>query len=422
MTQTCTERDGLTHAVFLRRLAGAPSATSADARLGNGAFLALRLVDLLGPRSGPAHADVFRYQQAATERVCRELPADRTETSHLTGLVRAAADAFQEQDARIVVPALLAYAHYLENELRLEEALDVLETLLRVADERLGQADAVATHLRVGRVNRKLNRFVEADAAYNVAGELATTVADIHGAFLSRVGRAISVQARGNLSAAEQSFREIAAEAQRVEEREIQAHAEHALGTTLLFRGQIADAIVHVWRGFELYEDEASRVRALGDLGAMLLTVGEVAGAERALMEVVRRGSGMQDVVSNATVELMYCASFRGDRLGFERWRAACETRVSSMPPNILADFYLKSGIGQARFGRFRAAARLLDQAIEVAAKAGMHELVFRSERIRNGLRDCQSGCCSALKAAAEPDEACDSVREISASLAQLGE
>ena len=66
MTQTCTERDGLTHAVFLRRLAGAHSATSADARLGNGAFLALRLVDLLGPERGPAHADAFTYQHAAT--------------------------------------------------------------------------------------------------------------------------------------------------------------------------------------------------------------------------------------------------------------------------------------------------------------------------------------------------------------------
>ena len=422
MTLPCTQRDGLPHAVFLRRLAGARSATSGDARLGNGAFLALRLVDRLGPGRGAAHADVFRYQHAATERACRELPGDCTETSHLTGVVRAAADAFQEHDARIVVPALFAYAHYLENELRLEEALDVLASLLCVADERLGQPDALAAHLRVGRVNRKLNRFAEADAAYNIAGELATTVADIHGAFLSRVGRAISVQARGNLAAAEQSLREIAAEAQGVEEREIQAHAEHALGTTLLFRGQIADAIVHVWRGFELYEDDASRVRALGDLGAMLLTVGEATAAERALVEVVRRGSGMQDVVSNAVVELMHCASFRGDRLGFERWRAACETRIPTMPPNILADFYLKSGIGQARFGRFRRAARLLEQAIEVAGKAGMHELVFRSERIRDGLRDCQPGGCSVLTAAAEPGESCESVREVSTSLAQLGE
>ena len=62
MTQTCTERDSLPHAVFLKRLAGAPTATSVDGRLGNGAFLALRLVDLLGPGSEPAHPDAFRYQ------------------------------------------------------------------------------------------------------------------------------------------------------------------------------------------------------------------------------------------------------------------------------------------------------------------------------------------------------------------------
>ena len=419
MTQACTELDGLPHAVFLRRLAGARSATSADARLGNGAFLALRLVDLLGPGRGPAHADVFRYQHAATERVCRELPADRPETSHLTCLVRAVADGFQEQDARIAVPALLAYAHYLENELRLEEALDVLESLLRVTDERLGQSDAVATHLRVGRVNRKLNRFAEADAAYSVAGELATTVADIHGAFLSRVGRAISVQARGNLAAAEQSFREIAAEAHGVEEREIQAHAEHALGTTLLLRGQVADGIVHLWHAFETYDDEASSLRALNDLGVMLLAVGRVDDAERALTEVVRRG-GARDNVSNALIELMHCASYRRDRMGFERRRAECESRSKEMPPNILADFHLKAGIGSARFGNFRKAQVQLSAALNIAVESSLNELVFRIERIMAGLRDCAPNSETKQQSAAEPAVLTDALQEVSAGLASL--
>src|SRR5207245_11650357 len=40
-------------------------------------------------------------------------------------------------------------------------------------------------------------------------------------------------------------------------------------------------------------------------------------------------------------------------RSSFERWRAACERQTGNMPPSILADFYLKGGIGQARFGRF---------------------------------------------------------------------
>src|SRR5437773_8752765 len=112
MTQACSERDSLPHAAFLQRLAGVPAATSLDARLGNGAFLALRLVDLLRPGGEPTHPDAFRYQHAATERMCRELPVDHTETAHLRSLVRSAADAFQAQDVRVVAPALLAYAHY----------------------------------------------------------------------------------------------------------------------------------------------------------------------------------------------------------------------------------------------------------------------------------------------------------------------
>ncbi len=423
MTEACTDQNGLPHAVFLRRLAGASSATALDARLGNSAFLALRLVDLLAPGGEPIHPDAFRYQHAATERACGELPATKTETAHLVGLVHSTAEAFRARDARLVVPALLAYAHYLEDELRLDEALDVLDCMLRVGDASLQAADTIATHLRIGRVNRKLHRFDEGEAAYKVAGELAEAAADGHSALLSRVGRAISTQAKGNLAEAERLFREIAADASAAAQREIEAHAHHALGTTLLLRGQVAEGIVAVWRAVGLYQDDSSRVRAFGDLGLMLLAVGEAAGAERALGEVIRRGHAMQDVVLNATIELMHCASSRGDRVGYERWRVACEGRRAGMPPNILADFLLKAGIGQARFGRFRQAEALMDTALSVAERADSNELLFRIERIKNGLRGCEAEVCVASETAAEPFEYSDlGVREVAASLAGLGD
>ncbi len=419
MTQACSERDSLPHAAFLQRLAGAPAATSVDARLGNGAFLALRLVDLLRPGGEAAHPDAFRYQHAATERMCRELPTAGTETGHLNGLVRSTAEAFRSRNPRQVVPALLAYAHYLEDELRLEEALDVLETLVAVGADQLGCSDAIAAQLRIGRVNRKLNRFDEADMAYALAGLLAEAAGDVHSVFLSRVGRALSVQARGNLAMAEQSFHEIAAEARGAEEREIQAHAEHALGTTLLLRGQVAEAIIHVWRAFEFYEDEASRLRTLNDLGVMLLALGRVDDAERALTEVVRDG-GARDNVSNALIELMHCASYRRDRMGFERRRVECESRSEEMPPNILADFCLKAGIGSARFGNFRKARAQLGEALKVATKSGLHELVFRIERIMAGLRDCATECETKPHTGAEPAISTEALQEVSASLARL--
>jgi len=419
MTQACSERDSLPHAAFLQRLAGVPAATSLDARLGNGAFLALRLVDLLRPGGEAAHPDAFRYQHAATERMCRELPTAGTETGHLNGLVRSTAEAFRSRNPRQVVPALLAYAHYLEDELRLEEALDVLETLVAVGADQLGCSDAIAAQLRIGRVNRKLNRFDEADMAYALAGLLGEAAGDVHSVFLSRVGRALSVQARGNLAMAEQSFREIAAEARGSQEREIEAHSEHALGTTLLLRGQVAEAIIHVWRAFEFYEDEASRLRTLNDLGVMLLALGRVDDAERALTEVVRDG-GARDNVSNALIELMHCASYRRDRMGFERRRVECESRSEEMPPNILADFCLKAGIGSARFGNFRKARAQLGEALKVATKSGLHELVFRIERIMAGLRDCATECETKPHTGAEPAISTEALQEVSASLARL--
>ncbi len=418
MTYATALQDNLPHTVFLRRLAGASSATSVEARLGQGALLALRLVDLL-TEPQPVHPDALRYQRAATERFLRGLPPASAETAHLVGLAQSAADACPERDVRLVVPALLAYAHYLEDELRLDEAVDVLETTLRVGGDRLGSADTIAVRLRMARALRKLNEFDAADRFYADAGALAAIAGDRHSELVSRLGGAYTLIGRGNLAGAERRLREVLPDAERWEDRRAQALAHQGLGVVLSTGGRPAEAIPHTWRAFELYDDELSRTGVLADLGVMLLTVGDAEGAERALTEVVRRG-GTRDAVQNALVELMHCASYRRDRVGFERWRERCEAVMEEMPPNILADFHLKMGIGRARFGQFDRADVLFSTALRLAEAAGLHELVFRIERTKNGLRDCERELCAAPEAAAEPVSQSDAVREVSASLAQL--
>ena len=400
-------------------MVGASSPGSVDARLGQGAFLVLRLVDLLQYRA-PVYGDAFRYQHAATERFCGDLPADSTETAHLVGLVRSAADAFHDQDVRLILPALLAYAHHLEDALLLDEALDVLDTATRVGGDRIAASDAIASRLMMARVLRKLNAFDEADRFYAEAGVLARNAGDKHSELVSRLGTTYTLLGRGNLVEAERRLREALRDARESRDRRGQALAHQGLGVVLATRGQSADAIPDTWRAFELYEDEPSRTRVLADLGIMLLRVGDAKGAECALIEVVRRG-GVREAVQNALMELMYCASYRRDRVGFERWRERCEAERANMPPNILADFFLKIGIGRARFGQFDRAAASLDTALRIAEQAGLHELVFRIERIKSGLRDCQREPIVSAEAAAEPVSQSDAVREVSASLAQLG-
>lgn len=409
----------LPHAVFLRRLAGATRGTSLDARLGRAAFVALRLIDLLGPDERPPSPDAFHYQHAATERACHGLPSDRPETGHLIGVVQSTADAYHTHDVGLLFPALFAYAHYLEDEMCLEEALDVLETLERVGGDRYRAEDRVAARLRVARVLRKVNRFDEAERGYAEAGTLAEAIGDSQSSLLSRIGHAEAVRGRGNLVEAERQLRDALADAKASGHRNAEALCHQCLAVVLSTGGRPAEAIPHEWNAFQLYEDEPSRMRTLSDLGVMLLIVGDPDGAERALTEIVRRGAA-RDVVDNAMIELMHCASFRRDRVGFERWRERCQARLESMPANIVTDFYLKAGIGRARFGQFARAEDLLAKALTAASKAGLHEFEFRIERIKSGLRECRQPCETALQAPAMAPRDNDAVREVSASLAEL--
>ena len=419
MNQSAPGLYSLPHAVFLRRLAGATRGTSLDARLGRAAFVALRLIDLLGPDERPPSPDAFHYQHAATERACRGLPADRPETSHLIGVVQSSADAYHTHDVGLLFPALFAYAHYLEDEMRLEEALDVLETLERVGGDRFRAEDQVAARLRVARVLRKVSRFDDSERTYEEAGARASGIGDIHSQLISRIGHAEARRGRGNLGEAEESLRQVLAEVAVTGDAEAEALANHVLAAVLHTQGRPAEAIPFVWRAFELYGDELSRTRALGDLGTMLLMVGDAGGAERAFNELLHRAA-TEDVRSNALIELMNCASYRRDRVGFERWREQCETRRASMPPNILVDFMLKAGIGRARFGQFNRAEALLVKALEAAESAGLHEFVFRVERVKNGFRECERELATAAEILETPSLESDAVREVSTSLARL--
>jgi len=412
-------RAGLPHAVFLQRVADEP-ATSPEVRLGQGAFLALRFVDLLAPDREPPTPDVFRYQWAATERYCAELSGEGTEASHLSCIVRAAGEAHRDGEIQLLAPALFAYALYLEQESHFDEAEDALLTMISVGGTGLKASDAISGWMRLGRVRRLQADFDQADAAYAEAGRIAESVGDRQAVLTSHVGQTNVVYFRGNLAEAERRWRSILADAVGTPYRGVMAQAEHGLGNLLNRRGQLHEGAPHLWRAYELYEEESSQLRVLNDLGILMLRLGQVADAERALGEVVRRERVGGENLTNALIELMHCASYRRDRLGFERWRERCLEHASQAPPNIRADFSEKAGIGYARFGNTRKADTLLREALEIATAHGLHEVIFRVEPILAGTKDC--GAPEYVESAA-PENSYDieSLKEVSASLATLG-
>src|SRR2546422_138205 len=221
MTDSVAQHAGLPHAVFLHRLAGESPSSALEPRLGRAAFVALRLVDLLGPEYTTLHPDAFHYQYVATARCCRDLPPGATESSHLVGLVHGTHDAFEQG---------------------------------------------------------------------------------------SRIGRADTLRGRGNLLEAEGYLGGILADAERAGDVDAGARAHQVMAVVLGTRGQPADAIPHLWRAFELFQDDISRTRALADLGSVLVIVGDTQGAERALLEVLWRGNAGEGG-SHARVRLVKRAS-----------------------------------------------------------------------------------------------------------------
>lgn len=420
MADASSTLSGLLHVVFLERATNTPDASSSD-HLGEAAFIVLRLVDLLATdRGAPSRDQVFRFQAAATARFCREEVEPGVETDYLIELVRSTTAAHQRRDVGLAAPAMLAYATYLEEAARYEEALDVVQTLERAAGSRVPVDQAVAAALQLGRLNRKIARFDDADAAYERGAALATVAGDRHAELLSRLGRANVCWGRGNLAAAERWNREVLEDARAAGERDAEARAEHGLGTVLGARGQPLDALPHLWRAFELYQDQSLSLLALHDLGFDLARLGAIEDAERALRYVVQ-ATHDQSARQNAMVELLHCASYRRDRVGFTRWRALCETELPRMAPNILTDYQLKLGIGLARFGRFERAAVEMEQALETARAHGLHEFEFRIDRIRAGLQDVEALGCAEHDADPAPVAQGAALKEVSAALTTLG-
>lgn len=410
---------GLFHTVFLERGASDIDA-STESRLGQAAFLVLRLVDLLatdGP--APAQDDLFRYQAAATARYCREEVAPGSEAEHLLGLVHAAAEAQRRRHPGWMAPTMLAYAAALEEAAKYDEALDVLGSLERVAGPSLDPVHNIAVALQIGRVLRECARFNEADAAYERAATVAAATGDRRSVLLSRLGRANVFWGKGNLAEAERWNREVLLEARGTGERDVEARAEHGLGIVLGARGQLPDALPHLCRAAEMYESPAQSHRALHDLGLALARLGVMELAERALRHVFKKGTTLE-LKQHAAVELMYCASFRRDRVGFTRWRAECSKTRAQMTPRLLVDLQLKAGVGLARFGKLSEAHEELRRAMSVAHTHGLHEFEFRIERIQAGLRDCEMMDPAEPRAMAPPVTPETGLHAVSGSLARL--
>jgi tetratricopeptide (TPR) repeat protein len=301
----------------------------------------------------------------------------------------------------MLIPPLLAFAFWLEEGLRLDEGLDVLDTALRLNDGRECEEE-VATHLQRARVLRLCGRFEDAKVSYSEAGRLATEVGDTHSVLLSRIGRAIVLQRLGNLPEAERVLREIVDDARLVHDRDAEARALHDLSATLYAAGRVKEAIPAVFRAYELYERPLHRARALSDTGTLLKELGLYVAAKTALSLVLSHELS-REVRARAVLELLELSTVVGDRMSFERWRRDLADTREHLPVDDLVDYEMKLGAGLARFGNSTQGEKHAERAIAIAEKHRLGERLFRAEELLTQLRGRRTDDAAPAATAEEP-------------------
>jgi tetratricopeptide (TPR) repeat protein len=379
--------DILTHEPFLERArVQREQADDGSARLALGAYVVARLVDkLLLLSSDSDGIEAFRWQLEAVRRHVSDLPENASETAHLTGIVGAIPLA--PPIAPSLWKNLTAYAYFLDHDARLEESLEMLILAARAHGEGIPPSDFTAYALFAGRLNRQLARWDAATRCYSAAEEAATRIGEPTARLRGRLGRGAVLRGQGNLPQARAIAESVLEEATTLGLTGVQVIAYSDLGVLYSLQGSRLEGLEAHYRAFQLTTDPVERMRSLGDLALGLSEIGAYDVA-RIAFEIVAKSQARVLVRANALLELMDLESSVGNRVAFERWRAAVQKHRDCMSPSMSVDYNYKLGIGLARFGQTKRAEVFLTAALQLAEQHKLNAWYFKVENSIRKLRE----------------------------------
>ena len=377
--------DILTHEPFLERArVQREQAEDGSARLALGAYVVARLVDkLLTLTADTAGREGFRWQLEAVRRHVSDLPADAPETAHLAGVV--AAVPFENPVGPSLWKSLAAYAYFLENDGRLEEALETLALAARAQGTETTLPDFVQYGLAAGRLNRELARWDVAMTCYDASEQAALQMGDLIAACRGHLGRGAVHRGQGNFPLARAAAEEVVRRAGELQLPDAQAMGYADLGVICSLQGQKMEALEAHYRAFRLSTDPLQQMRTLSDLAMGLCEIGAYDAARLAFQIVINSQSKLL-VRVNAILELMDLESTVDNRVAFERCRAKAEEYRSRMSPSMTVDYHYKLGSGFARFGQTSRARASLSEALAVAECHRLNAWYFKVEQALAGL------------------------------------
>ena len=399
------------HAPFLER--ATQDQDESRASLALAAYATGRLIDRCIARSSrPAAAELDR-ELASIRAHVGEPPQDHPEGAHLSRVLAAL-----DPDPRATPglgKALLAYAAFLEQQGRLEEALEVTALAARAYGPGISPGDYAECALTGGRLNRLLARWEAALTCYQAAELSGREQGDAVAALRGRLGQGAVARGRGNLPAARAIAEGVREEARNGNLPEVQAVACADLAAAWSELGQPVEALAADYEAFRLARDPVDRMRTLGNVGVDLAQLGWH-DAARTAFTIVLRSDAKATVQLNALLELMVLEAGVGDAAAFEGHYRAAEDCRHQMPPSMVVDFLFKTASGRRRFGHLAAARASLTEAQTVAEAHDLHAWTFRIDRALHDLGAADAAARLAEPPATPPRES-PVVREVAAGL-----
>jgi tetratricopeptide (TPR) repeat protein len=398
------------HSPFLER--AARERDEGRAALALAAYATGRFLERWLAGSNAPAADELGQELESIHTHLHELPQQDPETACLSRILGEID--LESTTAPGLGKELLAYAAFLEQQGRLEEALEATALAGRAFGPGIPPGDFADCALTAGRLNRLLARWAAAVTCYEAAERTGRERGDLVAALRGRLGCGAVARGRGNLPEARRIAEAVREEARAIDLPLVQALACGDLAAACSEMGQPIEALQADYEMFRLHPDPHHRMRTLGNVGLDLLQLGWH-DAARTAFTIVLGSDAKLTVRLNARLELMALEAAVGDQTAFERHHRVAETARDQMPPSMQVDFLFKAASARRRFGQPAAAKTALAEAQVIAAAHGLHAWSFRTE---GALRDLEAAGQPTLpEPSATPRRDSPVLREVAAGL-----
>jgi tetratricopeptide (TPR) repeat protein len=366
----------LRHLPFFEELAQLDE-SDAGWRAVSAGLVVLRLFDTW-VEDGPAVVAADSWSLSAVLSAIDEIPTN----SPLRGVLRGVVDAMantRKVDLHAVTPRLFAYGQTLEYDSRWTLAADVYQTIVAHAHPIEDSDIVVPGQIRRAECLRSNGDLGAALAEFERASQVANAAGDMMGVLRARIGDARIAIARGNMPHAERILDDTIARADGPALQDLRSRALHERAHVAGLREQYDRAIQFAYEALDLAASPRDRDRILGDIATAFMLLGMYDTARDAYL-VLLASAQEQYVRWTAGLNLMDIAAREGAQPVFDRYRREFERET--LPPYLRAEYCLIVGKGYQRFGYAEMATPMLNEAIEIAARHELNQVVFEAEEV----------------------------------------